>query len=310
MVSQEHLGRPVSRATAAVTQDHLRQWFATFGIPRYLVSDNASCFVCPEFKLFCERNGIIHLTSPPRSPKSNGLVERAVQTVKAGLRKQTGANFATRLSRFLFRYRSMPTRSTGVAPAELLLGRRPRTHWDSLMPDLAASVEGKQQAMAAAANVRSRQHRVAVGERVYVTEISQLSGAGGCRWLPGTVVSLAGLRVSVRLGDGRVLERHADKVRPDLGERHPTPGLDQTSVSPNLGMDSAGLAAHTFPAQRHAPPVIPPSPPTVAQPPTLSEEPRSPARAAGRHTEPAASPMHRYNLRPRDLLRAPRWSVE
>ena len=76
------------------------------------------------------------------------------------------------------------------------------------MPDLAASVGKRQQAMAAAANARSRQHRLSVGDRVYVTELSQLSGIGGCRWLPATVAGMEGFRVIVVLDDGRVLQRH------------------------------------------------------------------------------------------------------
>ena len=302
---------PVTRTTAAVTIEHLRQLFATFGIPRYLVSDNAACFVCPEFKLFCDMNNITHLTSPPRSPKSNGLVERAVQTVKAGLQKQKGASFATRLSRFLFRYRSMPTRSTGVAPAELLLGRRPRTHWDSLMPDLAASVEKKQQAMAVTANLQRRSRHFVVGDRVYVTEISQLSGANGCRWLPGTVVAVEGFKVSVRLEDGRVVVRHADKVRPDLGDKEATPQFETGGVDPTMGLGVTGFGAHPIPApgQTHVRLTTQMTPPEVSQSAAPYEETPPPTRTAASSPEPEVS-VQRYNLRSRESLRAPvKWSL-
>lgn len=301
---------PVSRATAAVTQDHLRQIFATFGIPRFLVSDNASCFGCPEFKTFCTRNNIIHLTSPPRSPKSNGLVERAVQTVKAGLRKQKGAPFTVRLARFLFRYRSMPTRTTGVAPAELLFGRRLRTHWDSLMPDLAAAVGEKQQSMAAAANVRSRRHSLTVGDRVYVTELGQLSGISGCRWLPAAVVGVEGLRVTVRLDDGRILERHADKVRPDMGER-PTPTQTELPATPLWAPESANVTAYPDQAPGRVPPVMQSSPSELTVPPTPCEEPPPVARTAVPCPAPMSPVAQRYNLRPRGSIRAPgRWPGE
>ena len=41
-----------------------------------------------------------------------------------------------RLSKFLLTYRLTPHTTTGVAPAELLMGRRPRSLLDNLIPDL------------------------------------------------------------------------------------------------------------------------------------------------------------------------------
>ena len=98
----------VRSSSATATVEKLRESFACHGIPETLVTDNATCFSCPEFQTFCRRNGIRHVTSPPYSPHSNGLAERAVQTLKQGLRRQTAENLSVRLSRFLFRYRSMP----------------------------------------------------------------------------------------------------------------------------------------------------------------------------------------------------------
>lgn len=66
--------------SAEVTIGCCRKSMATFGIPDFVVTDNATCFTCSAFKEFCKKNDIRHLTSPPSSPKSNGLVERAVQT--------------------------------------------------------------------------------------------------------------------------------------------------------------------------------------------------------------------------------------
>ena len=41
-----------------------------------------------------------------------------------------------RLARFLFQYRLTPHSTTGQSPAELLLGRKPRSHLDFLFPSL------------------------------------------------------------------------------------------------------------------------------------------------------------------------------
>ena len=88
-------------------------------------------------------NGIEHLRSTPYHPSSNGLAERAVQTVKTGVHKLVGT-LEVRLSRFLFKYRVTPQATTGIAPAELLIGRRLRTHLDLLYPTVKERVQRRQ----------------------------------------------------------------------------------------------------------------------------------------------------------------------
>ena len=48
------------------------------------------------------------------------------------------------LSKFLLTDRLTPHTTVGVAPAELLMGRRPRSLLDKLIPDLAQKVEYRQ----------------------------------------------------------------------------------------------------------------------------------------------------------------------
>ena len=99
--------------------------FAQFGLPETIVTDNGPCFVSAEFETSLARNGIKQLTSAPYHPSSNGLAERAVQLVKRGLNKITRGSMKSRLAQILFHYRLSPQTTTGVAPSELLLGRRP-----------------------------------------------------------------------------------------------------------------------------------------------------------------------------------------
>ena len=47
-----------------------------------LVTDNGPCFVSEEFEIFLAKNGVKHITTAPYHPATNGLAERAVQTVK------------------------------------------------------------------------------------------------------------------------------------------------------------------------------------------------------------------------------------
>ena len=76
----------VPSTSTSNTVSKLREMFATHGLPESLVSD-ASCFTSDKFKEFTTHNGIRHITSAPYHPATNGLAERAVQTLKSALKK-------------------------------------------------------------------------------------------------------------------------------------------------------------------------------------------------------------------------------
>jgi transposase InsO family protein len=101
-----------------------------------VVTDNGTCFA--EFESFLKANGIKHLTSAPYHPASNGLAESVVQIVKKGLRKTSLGSFSSQTT--LMFYRLTPQSMTGVSPAELLLGKQPRSRLDLLKPHTAERV--------------------------------------------------------------------------------------------------------------------------------------------------------------------------
>ena len=120
----------VKSTTSTVIMQCLRSVFALFGLPDTLKSDNGPCFVSAEFEMFLMLNGIRHVTSAPYHPVSNGQAERAMQTVKKGVEKMQPGPLPDRLAKFLFNYWT-----TGVTPAELLMGRNLQTRVHKLYPD-------------------------------------------------------------------------------------------------------------------------------------------------------------------------------
>ena len=136
----------MAMATSATTNDALQVIFATHGIPEVFVTDNRTQFTSAEFQNFLENNGIRHLISAPYHPATNGLAERAVQSFKRSMEKNTTGTITARVSNFLSIYRRTPHTTTGVPSAELLLGWIPRSRLDLFKPDISVCVRDKQQA--------------------------------------------------------------------------------------------------------------------------------------------------------------------
>jgi hypothetical protein len=190
----------VSSTSSAVTIEKLRATFATHGLPQTVVSDNGPAFTSSEFQQFMRCTGIEHLRSTPYHPSSNGLAERAVQTVKTGVQKLTGT-LEVRLSRFLF---ITPQATTGIVPAELLMGRR---HLDLLYPTVKERAQRRQRDQKKNREGQPRTVSFHPGDRVMGRNF-----ATGPRWMPGTILECEGDTAVQIKTDGRIWRRHLDHV--------------------------------------------------------------------------------------------------
>ena len=128
-----------------------------------------------EFKSFMHANGVRHITSAPYHPSTNGLAERAVQTFKQALRQMEGESVEDKLARFLLNYRITPHSTTGVSPAELLMGRKLRTRFDLWLPDLQMSVEKKQWKQKQCHDKKKPVREFKTGQKVYAEEFASKS---------------------------------------------------------------------------------------------------------------------------------------
>ena len=175
----------VTNATAAATVTAMRRLFATYGIPETVVSDNGTQFVSEEFANFLFNNNVEHVQTAPKHPSSNGLAERAVQTVKSGVKKTSGTSFMSlemRIQVFLMTYRITPQGTTSKSPSELMFKRRIRSRMDHVRPNLHKSVQKQQSAMKQAADKRSKMRNFKLNDTVLVKNF-----AAGPTWLRGKV---------------------------------------------------------------------------------------------------------------------------
>ena len=114
----------ISKLTTTTSQgviNALRPIFARYGVPEILRSDNGPQYISQEMTEFSREYGFKQLTSSPHYPRSNGLAERTVQTMKLMLEKSTDPYMA------LLSHRGTPLQWCGLCPSELLMGRRIRT---------------------------------------------------------------------------------------------------------------------------------------------------------------------------------------
>lgn len=102
----------------------LKENIARYGIMDVLISDNGPQFSSEEFKVFVSEYGIQHITSSPLHQQSNGLAEKAVQTVKNTIAKCFENGDDIYLS--LLELRNTPRDNMG-SPMQRLMGRRGKT---------------------------------------------------------------------------------------------------------------------------------------------------------------------------------------
>ncbi|XP_014667284.1 PREDICTED: uncharacterized protein K02A2.6-like [Priapulus caudatus] len=114
----------LTSTTSSCVINRLKRIFCRFGIPEKCVSDNGPQYASQEFARFAEQYGFVHPTSSPHYPRSNGLAERTVQTVKRILSKAKadGKDYCIGVLEYL----TTPL-SLGYSPSQLLMGRRLRS---------------------------------------------------------------------------------------------------------------------------------------------------------------------------------------
>ena len=96
----------------------MKDMFTRHGIPERLIADNMP-FNSVKYKDFASKWEFEVVTSSPHYPKSNGLVERDIQTIKHLIRKADGSRQDAFLT--LLEFLNSPISGMDESPAELLM---------------------------------------------------------------------------------------------------------------------------------------------------------------------------------------------
>ena len=105
----------------------LNELFSCFGVPNSLVNDNRTQFTSRISKNFCTSLSIDHIRTAVYHPRSNGQVERFMDTFKRALRKNWSIDTdEKRIQKFLAVYRITPNLNTdsGFSPAKLMFAKK------------------------------------------------------------------------------------------------------------------------------------------------------------------------------------------
>ncbi|KAG1224626.1 hypothetical protein G6F67_009476 [Rhizopus microsporus] len=103
------------------------------GCPTVIVSDNGKPFLSDIIRQVCRNYNIIHKTTTPYNPQSNGLIERFNRTLTQILQKRTPEekeDWDIYLPATLFAYRTIKQATTKQTPFFMLYGYEPKTPFD------------------------------------------------------------------------------------------------------------------------------------------------------------------------------------
>ena len=212
---------------------HIKSIFARHGIPYEVMSDNGPQFDSSDFANFAKQWSFKHTTSSPMYPKSNGLAERSIQTVKNMLDKQTHDGQDPYLG--LLALRNTPISSDVDSPAQLLMNRRLRSTIPGHRSLYEASDASIHQRLEQRQHNQKRYHDrgAKVLPPLHVGDAVRVKTPKDHQWLPATVTGKTELPRSyvVETPDGGSYRRNRSHLKTDTAE---TVSIPQCPSSPTL----------------------------------------------------------------------------
>ncbi|XP_063365892.1 uncharacterized protein K02A2.6-like [Cydia amplana] len=198
---------PTKTTTSSWCIRKLHEIFITFGFPLTLVSDNGRQFISTEFEDYLKKKGVVHKTSAPYHPATNGQAERYVQTIKKGLKCMDAepGNLHDKILAVKERLLRTPSTTTGKSPYELMFKRTIRNMLHVQFKTRGEDVGTRPERSEENHTVRS----FTVGQRVQARDYT----SGRNKWQFGTVTKTLGrLHYEIKTDYGDIWKRHIDQM--------------------------------------------------------------------------------------------------
>lgn len=253
-----------SGSGSRIVIEKLCEVMARFGLFHTICSDNGTAFVSHEFKQFCLRNNITHLTSPTYNPASNGQAESYVKIIKKAIKSilLTGVNtrdINIKLLEFLLCYRNSVHSTTNRSPAEVLFGRKLRCRLDLLKPTISApsdpaldKVVKIKQCLQSNHYRGNRKVTFNIGDNVLVKQYKQQRHY----WSRGSVVKKIGNSIYIIqiCNSDQTLKRHANQLLKYKGEEDIVPAfiVPASDSATGISHEQSSAGYHQSPREAEA----------------------------------------------------------
>lgn len=115
---------PITNITAeTIAKELIANWFARYGIPFRITTDQGRQFESLLFKQINETLGIQHFRTTAYHPQANGIIERWHRSMKAALKAKANDRWIDELPLILLGLRTAIKEDIGISPAELTFGK-------------------------------------------------------------------------------------------------------------------------------------------------------------------------------------------
>lgn len=234
---------PQKRAEDVV--EAFKSIFAVHGVPTTIIADNMP-FSSELMQQFAKRWSFSIVTSSPYYPRSNGMAERYVQTIKLFLKK--AADSGGDIYESLLAYRQTPVTGLPFSPAEMLFSRSIRgplpctsEKLQPVVPPALAAVQSRQ------VEQKEKHDRAANHREPLTTGTNVLMRTSKTdSWKPGTIVSQHEQPRSYIVDNGsNLVRRNRVQMKPLLTDSNEDPPVEDISSTPTPVAESPARSART-----------------------------------------------------------------
>ena len=247
----------ITSTSAKAVIPHLDKIFATFGIPDIVKTDNGPPFNSHEFAQFSEYLGFKHRKITPLLPQANGEAERFMRTIGKFVKTATAEqrSWKQELNNFLRNYRATPHSTTGIPPAQLLMGRNIKTKIPTIVTEsndgkIRETDKEKKISMKTYADKKrhARESQIKKGDKVLLKQNKRDKLSTPYDPKPYEVINIKGSMITAQR-DGQTVTRNSSFFKPIDNASQSSEYKDDDAIS------NSEITIQRRPSRQRRPPV-------------------------------------------------------